>query len=155
MGGHPEGLCPQRALGFLLTVPDVWRRRLGGFPHWGEGLPRRGEQSPLRRRDASAERLLRHQLGHIRAERHRADVRPLPGDPHLQVRGRPGRGSRGPGPTTSEAAQTAARAPEHLRIRGAHRPARRWEAASLSAPSDLPRGQLSDPGSRCKLDFSF
>ncbi|XP_069422544.1 thrombospondin-type laminin G domain and EAR repeat-containing protein isoform X2 [Ovis canadensis] len=75
------------ALGFPLTVPDVWRRRLGGFPHWGEGLPRRGEQSPLRRGDAHAERLLRHQLGHIRAERHRADVRPLPGDPHLQCSG--------------------------------------------------------------------
>lgn len=141
MGGHPEGLCPQRALGFPLTVPDVWRRRLGGFPHWGEGLPRRGEQSPLRRGDASAERLLRHQLGHIRAERHRADVRPLPGDSHLQVRGRraagggrPGRGSRGPGPTTSEAARTAQRAPEHLWGRGAHPPAHRCEAASLCTP---------------------
>ncbi|XP_055271009.1 thrombospondin-type laminin G domain and EAR repeat-containing protein isoform X2 [Moschus berezovskii] len=33
---------------------------------------------------------------------------------------RPGRGSGGPGPTTSEAAQTAARPPKHLWGRGAH-----------------------------------
>ena len=48
--------------------------------------------------------------------------------------GRPGRGSRGPGPTTSEAARTAQRAPEHLWGRGAHPPAHRCEAASLCTP---------------------
>lgn len=48
--------------------------------------------------------------------------------------GWPGRGSRGPGPTTSEAARTAQRAPEHLWGRGAHPPAHRCEAASLCTP---------------------
>lgn len=56
-----------------------------------------------------------HQLGHIREPGHRADIRPSPGDPHLQVRGRAAGAGSGPVLTPPGAAPNrSARAPEHL-----------------------------------------
>lgn len=80
----PAGPC-SRGPPAPSPLPDVRGCRLGSLPHRGEGLPRRRQQPQLRRGDANAERLLRHQLRHLRAERHRTDVRQVPGDPDLQV----------------------------------------------------------------------
>lgn len=52
---------PQRPPSF----PDVWCCRLGSLPHRGQDLPGRRQQSQLRRGNATAERLLHHQLGHL------------------------------------------------------------------------------------------